>query len=239
MQKRNSARTQERILQAARRLFAERDIGSVGIRDIAKAAGVSHGLVQRYFGTREEMVAGIVHAEVNRFGASASSGAANEPTGGLQAMRERLKAGQAEFRDFARIVVRAELAGLEPGKMLERGQPTPAMAATELIRELRRGAAREPSASLDPALVSAYVNASLFAFATLSPWLMTSVGLKPDDYHSRLDEINEISVQLIAFAAGRTNDVPKPAKPPTRPAAPNRRRPSSSRAKGIVRGKRK
>jgi AcrR family transcriptional regulator len=29
----------------------------VGIREIASAAGVSHGLVQRYCGTREQMIA--------------------------------------------------------------------------------------------------------------------------------------------------------------------------------------
>ena len=34
------------------------------IRDIASVAGVSHGLVQRYCGTREQMIAEIVRQEV-------------------------------------------------------------------------------------------------------------------------------------------------------------------------------
>ena len=71
MSGRDSAKTKARIIRAARRLFAERDIASVGIRDIASAAGVSHGLVQRYCGTREQMIAEIVRQEVERFSVSA------------------------------------------------------------------------------------------------------------------------------------------------------------------------
>jgi AcrR family transcriptional regulator len=43
----------------------------VGIREIASAAGVSHGLVQRYCGTREQMIAEIVRREVGRLSVSA------------------------------------------------------------------------------------------------------------------------------------------------------------------------
>jgi AcrR family transcriptional regulator len=68
---RNSERTKARIFRAARRLFAERDIASVGIREIASAAGVSHGLVKRYCGTREQMIAEIVRQEVERLSVSA------------------------------------------------------------------------------------------------------------------------------------------------------------------------
>jgi len=70
---RDSEKTQARIIRAARRLFAERDIASVGIRDIASAAGVSHGLVQRHCGTREQMIAEIVRQEVERFPALAAN----------------------------------------------------------------------------------------------------------------------------------------------------------------------
>jgi AcrR family transcriptional regulator len=56
-------------LSSARQLFAERDIASVGIREIASAAGVRHGLVQRYCGTREQMIAEIVRQEIEGFSA--------------------------------------------------------------------------------------------------------------------------------------------------------------------------
>ncbi len=44
-----------RIRDAALRLFAERGIGGATIRDIAKAAGVSGGLVRHHFGSKEEL----------------------------------------------------------------------------------------------------------------------------------------------------------------------------------------
>ncbi len=75
------------------------------------------------------------------------------------------------------------------------------MALAGLIRDFQ---ARSPesSARLDPRLVSAYINASLFAFATMSPWLMKSVGLPAKDYEARFEEIADISMNLISLAAG-------------------------------------
>ena len=112
-----------------------------------------------------------------------------------------LKAGMTRFRDYALLITRAELAGAEPERLLDPAVPTPAMLLAASIRELQARTA--PAAGgLDPDLVSAYVNASLFAFATMAPWLMTAVGLEPRDYETRLDEIIDISVRLIALSVG-------------------------------------
>src|SRR5437879_2162605 len=45
----------EQILAAARQLFAERDYASVSNVDIARAVGVSRGLLNHYFGTKREL----------------------------------------------------------------------------------------------------------------------------------------------------------------------------------------
>jgi AcrR family transcriptional regulator len=49
--------TEERILSAARRLFAEAGYGSTTIRAVATAADVDPALVMRYFGSKEELFA--------------------------------------------------------------------------------------------------------------------------------------------------------------------------------------
>ena len=79
------------------------------------------------------------------------------------------------------------------------------MALAEAIRDLQ---ARMPAVSrhLDADLVSAYINASLFAFGTMAPWLMASVGLAAEDFEARQDEIVEITVRLISMAAGSTGE---------------------------------
>ncbi|MEI7901565.1 MAG: TetR/AcrR family transcriptional regulator [bacterium] len=198
--KRDSAKSKAAILAAARRLFAKRSIATVSIRDIAKAAGVSHGLVQQYFGNRKRLVAAIIRSEIEQVGAWVLPPEASGTVQALEEVRHRLQTGMTRFRDFATLITRAELAGVEPEKLLDPTVPTPAMALAELIAQLQ---ATTPAAQkhMDPRLVSAYINASLFAFATMSPWLMTTVGLKPEDCETRIDEIAEISVQLIELAS--------------------------------------
>jgi AcrR family transcriptional regulator len=48
----DAARNRERVLSAARRLFAERGAGSVTIEEVARAAGVAKGTVFHRFGDR-------------------------------------------------------------------------------------------------------------------------------------------------------------------------------------------
>ena len=210
----NAAKTKAAITQAARRLFAGQDIPTVSYRDIAKAAGVSHGLLQQYFGTREQMIAAIIRSEIEEVGKLLSQNPAGQTDFTIENFRHALRSGALHFRDFARIITRAELAGVKPESVLDPATPTPAMALADSIRQLQ-GKSRQSGARLDPRLVSAYVNASLFAFATMSPWLMASVGLDPKDYEARLDEIAEISVKLVSLAAGMT----KPENPRPLPSA--------------------
>ena len=195
---RNAEKTKAAILKAARRLFAERGHATVSIRDIAKAAGVSHGLVQQYFGTRRHMVAAIIQDEIEEFGKLSPPDAAGRSVVSVRNML--IKSNMARFQGYALLIMRAELAGDEPEKLLDPSIPTPAMRLADTIRDLQ---AKAPASArrMDPRLVSAYINASLFAFATMYPWLMTAVGLKPGDYAARLDELAEISVKLIALAA--------------------------------------
>lgn len=59
----------DRILDAAGELFARRGVESVGMNDIARAAGCSRATVYRYFETRETLHAAYVHRharDVNR-----------------------------------------------------------------------------------------------------------------------------------------------------------------------------
>ena len=60
--------TEERkgqILDAARRLFAERPYGEVSTAEIAEAAGVTRGLVHHYFGAKRELYLDAVRQMVS------------------------------------------------------------------------------------------------------------------------------------------------------------------------------
>lgn len=54
------------ILASATRLIAERGPDAVGLKDVARDAGVSHALVTHYFGTYDALVEAALAAEVRR-----------------------------------------------------------------------------------------------------------------------------------------------------------------------------
>lgn len=61
-QGRNAAQTQQRILVAARSLFAKGNYESVGTREIAAKAGVNATLINRYFGSKKKLFAAVVNS---------------------------------------------------------------------------------------------------------------------------------------------------------------------------------
>jgi len=58
--RRNAAATRAAILASARRAFARVGYDGVGVREIAKGAGVTAMLVNRYFGSKEQLFAEVV-----------------------------------------------------------------------------------------------------------------------------------------------------------------------------------
>ena len=78
----------DRILDAAGELFARHNVGSVGMHEIARAAGCSRATLYRYFENREALHTAFVHRE-----AYALYRRMTECIGGIQDPRERLIEG--------------------------------------------------------------------------------------------------------------------------------------------------
>lgn len=64
MRKRDATRTQEAILDSARKLFAQFGYQGVGVREIAAKAGVTAMLVNRYFGSKEKLFIAAAKASI-------------------------------------------------------------------------------------------------------------------------------------------------------------------------------
>lgn len=58
----------DRILDAAERLYTERDSDSIGMNEIARAAGCSRATLYRYFDNREVLRTAYIHRETHRLG---------------------------------------------------------------------------------------------------------------------------------------------------------------------------
>ena len=59
VRRRNAVATREAILVSARRAFARSGYDGVGVREIAKGAGVTAMMVNRYFGSKQELFAEV------------------------------------------------------------------------------------------------------------------------------------------------------------------------------------
>jgi AcrR family transcriptional regulator len=77
----------DRILDAAEELYTRRDQASIGMNEIARAAGCSRATLYRYFENREALRTAYVHREARRLGRAIADeiGAVGDP-------RERLVA---------------------------------------------------------------------------------------------------------------------------------------------------
>jgi AcrR family transcriptional regulator len=63
--KRDAAATREEILEAATRRFATQGYERAGVREIAADAGVTAALVNRYFGSKEELFAEVIRGALD------------------------------------------------------------------------------------------------------------------------------------------------------------------------------
>ena len=77
------------ILEAARRLLSERGPDAVGLKDVARAAGVSHALVSHYFGTYGELVEAVMEAHVLSFRTKMLADIASSPAASPAAWVDR------------------------------------------------------------------------------------------------------------------------------------------------------
>src|SRR5262245_55001235 len=64
--RRDPAEARELILDAADKVFATKLPDVAGLKDVAKAAGVSHGLITHYFGTYDALVEATLERRFER-----------------------------------------------------------------------------------------------------------------------------------------------------------------------------
>jgi AcrR family transcriptional regulator len=145
----DAARNRERILTAARRLFAERGPQAVAIEDVAREAGVAKGTVFHRFGDRSGLLFALLDEHEREFQDRILRGP--PPLGPGAPPRERLEALCAGLLDLldahGEILYASETA--KPGARYESGAYQAwHQHAANLIREARPAADAEILADL-------------------------------------------------------------------------------------------
>jgi TetR/AcrR family transcriptional regulator, repressor for neighboring sulfatase len=185
------------ILDAAEDLFAQRGYTAVTIREIAASAGVSHALVHRYLGTKDDVYrAMLVRRE------TVIHDAAPDEDDLLLATRLML-AEALHQRRYLRLIMHSALHGLPYSRTSGR------FAATErLVQLAEEAAAREPDRdpdALDPRFVIASFVAMLLGWNAGRDWLLPATGLdgmSDDEFVAALERVILDLERLYFPAAG-------------------------------------
>lgn len=196
----SASETREAIAAAATRLFSERGLAAVTVRDIAAEAGVNHALVHRYFGTKDAIVREVIEREIAAVAAIMAEAQSSEDSAAAK-IRMIVRYLLGNGAGLTRLIVEARLAGLDPASIAVPVRPIRLLAdriALDQAAAPERFDVKRP----DPNLIAVVLGSSLFSLDAMGPWLMNALGLGADQYAARLEEIVEIVVFMIALASG-------------------------------------
>jgi TetR/AcrR family transcriptional regulator, repressor for neighboring sulfatase len=154
------------LIEAAITLFAERGPAVVSVREIAKRAGVNHGLVHRHFGSKEGLLAAVLQLLAE--GLSAELARTRGPGVGPRAFRAARK-----HSAYWRILAHSLLQGVRPVELQARFP-----VVTQLIAaQAARGQGR-PTPQLDPRAVAAVGVAMGLGWLMFEPFVLAASGLE-------------------------------------------------------------
>jgi TetR/AcrR family transcriptional regulator, repressor for neighboring sulfatase len=123
----------EALVAAARELFAERGPASVSLRDVARRAGVNHGLIHHYIGSRDDLLQLTFATITDRARVVAAD--AEDPVDALH----RLRAIGGDDDAYARLLGWVLLEGYDPAQFHGRSAALDVVVAASGVdtRELR------------------------------------------------------------------------------------------------------
>jgi|SRR5262245_6028933 len=204
---RNRDSQRERILDAARALFASRGFDGVTMSDVAEQAGVVRATVFNHFGSKGALVEAITEGVLEVWAGMLERALADEKTSTPTLVRtlfEHMGLGIEQFHGFYRGVFREIMkiqVGLEEGGLAARANER---ANERLARLLARGQERgELSPSFETAdLVSAFMS---LANGTITHWLYDAVA---GTLRERMGNASEILLRSVAQGEFREEPLP-------------------------------
>lgn len=179
--------TRERLIAAAKELFAEYGYNAVSVTDIARAAGVSHGMINVYFNAKAGLLYHIIH-ESSDAQAEAAQRLADQDGSVMDRLRGIITAFAAhDLADPALLAVMQSYFWTWPAETETENREQLARALEPVALVLRSGVAnRELASDTDVALTVQ----AIFALYTM--------GLRPAIYDKRTKEdcIDAIMAQI-------------------------------------------
>jgi AcrR family transcriptional regulator len=223
-------RQRERILDAARALFASRGFDAVTMSDVADQAGVVRATVFNHFGSKGALVEAITEGVLGAWEGMLERALADERSSTpalVRALFDQMGLGIEQFHGFYRGVFREIMkiqVGLDEGGLAERASER---ALERLARLLARGQQRgELSRAFEIAdLVSAFMS---LANGTITRWLYDEA---QGSLRERMKSAAEILLRPVAEGRTREERLPEllPATELLAPTPISRARPRRKR----------
>jgi len=180
-----------RILDSAQELFAKRGPRAVTVRQVAEHAGVSHALVHKYIGSKDDLIKAVLdRVDTGR------TAKANDSMLLRDVYRTMLPQIMAQ-RDHSMMLVRSAMEGTEYVPLAERIRTTSAMVALAK-RTATSGAHRlPPPRDIDPRVLVSAITAMILGWASVEDWVWPTAGLDPADK----DEVHRQVMDIAAYVA--------------------------------------
>lgn len=192
-QKMGAEETKERLIAAVARLLDRRSVADLSVKEIAAAAGVNHGLVHRYFGSKEN----LVRESIARTNARIS---ADIPRAGTAGWTFDLLRTHPEL---ARILARCCIDG--PHDLLAAAKPPPDRVELHSF-QIGEALARFGLPGItDPHVLNALGLAAMLGWIVFRPLFDAGYRLPPDA-DARIEAIIDL-IDSVVFA-------PPPTEPP-------------------------
>lgn len=173
------------LVRAARELFAERGPAAVSLRDIAKRAGVSHGLIHHYIGSRDDLLRLVFETSTEH--ATSEVLQAGDPVAALR----NLRSVGGTSSDYTRMLAWAVLEGHDPTEFHGRSSALDAVVGIA-------GDSREVRVALAMAMVQT------LGWKLFGGYALNAAGLDGEDAEAIRQEVDTLVDQLVQRATDST-----------------------------------
>ena len=191
---RNGVRREQRtdaMVAAAEKLFAEHGFAAVSVRDVAAEAGVSHALVHRYLGSKEDVLRSVFKRHENAIRDAAAS------TDDLaDAMALMMREGLARHKDYLRLLLQASLQGVPFEETMGR-MPAGARLAT-MAEQIAGAEPADPASQVTPRFAMTAVIALYLGWIASEDWLLQAMGLQDVDEETLVAQLEIVLRGIIA-----------------------------------------
>ncbi|MBN2158162.1 MAG: TetR/AcrR family transcriptional regulator [Spirochaetes bacterium] len=165
------------VINAAGELFSRSGFDGVSIRDIAKKAGVNHGLIHRHFGSKENLRRSTLQHMADAMLADIRD------AGTLNELSRRAFESLEKHERFWRVLARTILDGRSTGDM-HRRYPIARHMIDRVNAAMKDGTLRN---DIDPRMIVAAMFSFSCGFIMFEPFILAAAGLE----NSKADDVRE------------------------------------------------